>query len=177
MNLWRVTIEEQTGKVLGPLEAVTTPSPYISHLSFSHDGRRMLYSHVISGGNIQRLAFDPVGEKVVGQPVWITQGSRPTGITDLSPDAEWLAFDSQLDRQEDIFVVKRDGTGLRQLTDDSYRDRAPRWSPDGKRIAFFSDRSGKWEVWFIGADGSGLQQVTYRQTRLSTLSGRPTGLA
>jgi Tol biopolymer transport system component/serine/threonine protein kinase len=160
MNLWRAPIEQQTGKV-GPLEAVTTPSPYISHLSFSSDGRRMLYAHVISSGNIQRLAFDPVGEKVMGQPVWITQGSRPTFMTDLSPDMEWLAFDTQFDRQDDIFVVKRDGTGLRQLTDDSYKDRAPQWSPDGKLIAFFSDRSGKWDVWIIGADGSGLRQITY----------------
>jgi len=35
MNLWRVPIEEKTGKVLGPPEAITTPSPYIAHLSFS----------------------------------------------------------------------------------------------------------------------------------------------
>jgi Tol biopolymer transport system component len=49
---------------------------------------------------------------------------------------------------------------LRQLTDDPFKDRQPRWSPDGKRIAFFSDRTGKWEVWMINSDGSGLRQVT-----------------
>ncbi len=50
---------------------------------------------------------------------------------------------------------------MRQLTDDPFKDRQPRWSPDGKRIAFFSDRSGKWEIWTINSDGSGLKQLTY----------------
>ena len=33
-----------------------------------------------------------------------------------------------------------DGTGLRQLTDDAFKDRAPTFSPDGRRLAFHSDR-------------------------------------
>ena len=161
MNLWRVPIQEETGKVLGSPEAITTPSPYISHLSFSRDGRRMVYANVVTSGNLQRVGFDPLREIVVGQPVWITQGSRVAFVPHLSADGEWLAFDTQTDKQEDIFVVRRDGTGMRQLTDDAYKDRAPRWSPDGKRIVFFSDRTGKWEIWMINADGSGLQQITH----------------
>jgi eukaryotic-like serine/threonine-protein kinase len=125
MNLWRVPIEENTGKFLGPPEAVTTPSLYISHLSFSRDGRRMLYVHTVRSEYHQRVAFDPVREIVVGQTVRITQGSRQAFAPHLSTDGEWLVY-TQSDRQEDILVVRRDGTGLRQLTDDSYKDRAPR---------------------------------------------------
>ena len=33
MNLWRVPVEEQTGKVLGQPEPITTPSAYSEHLS------------------------------------------------------------------------------------------------------------------------------------------------
>jgi Tol biopolymer transport system component/predicted Ser/Thr protein kinase len=161
MNLWRVPIEEQTGKVLGQPEAVTTPSAYTGHLSFSHDGRRMAYANVVSRANLQQVGFDPNKETVTGQPVWITQGSRRAMAPDLSPDGEWLAFDSQGGQQEDLFVIRQDGTGLRQLTDDIYKDRKPNWSPDGKRIAFYSDRSGKWEIWTINSDGSGLHQLTY----------------
>jgi Tol biopolymer transport system component/tRNA A-37 threonylcarbamoyl transferase component Bud32 len=161
MNVWRVPIEEQTGKVLGPAEAVTTPSPYSAHLSFSLDGRRLAYSQIVRGANLQQVGFDPDTETVTGQPVWITQGSRWTNTPHLSPDGEWLAFDAQGGKQDDLFVIRRDGTGLRQLTDDPYKDRQPRWSPDGKRIAFFSDRSSKWEIWMINSDGSGLKQLTY----------------
>jgi Tol biopolymer transport system component len=161
MNLWRVPIEEQTGKVLSQPEAVTTPSAYTGHLSFSHDGRRMAYANVVSRANLQQVGFDPAKETVTRQPVWITQGSRWANTPDLSPDGEWLAFDSQGGQQDDLFVIRQDGTGLRQLTDDIYKERKPTWSPDGKRIAFFSDRSGKWEIWTISSDGSGLHQLTY----------------
>lgn len=74
------------------------------------------------------------------------------------------------DKQEDLFVMKTDGTGLRQLTNDSFFDRVPRWSPDGKRIAFFSNRSGRTEVWTINPDGSGLQQLTYASKSFVTTS-------
>lgn len=161
MNLWRVPIEEQTGKVLGPAEAVTTPSSYSAHLSFSLDGRRMVYSQILSRGNLQQVGFDPDKETVTGQPVWITQGSRWANTPNLSLNGEWLAFDSQRGKQDDLFVIRPDGTSLRQLTDDPYKDRQPRGSPDGKRIAFFSDRTGKWEIWMINSDGSGLKQLTY----------------
>ncbi len=161
MNLWRVPIEEQTGRVLGPAEAVTTPSPYSAHLSFSLDGRHLAYSQIVRSGNLQQVGFDPDKETVTGQPVWVTRGTRLASTPHLSPDGEWLAFDSQGNRQEDLFVIRRDGTSSRQLTDDLPKDRQPRWSPDGKRIAFFSDRSGKWEIWMINSDGSGLKQLTY----------------
>jgi Tol biopolymer transport system component len=128
---------------------------------FSLDGRRMVYSQILSRGNLQQVGFDPDKETVTGQPVWITQGSRWANTPHLSPDGEWLAFDSQRGKQDDLFVIRRDGTGLRQLTDDLHKDRQPRWSPDGKRIAFFSDRTGKWEIWTINSDGSGLKQLTY----------------
>jgi eukaryotic-like serine/threonine-protein kinase len=175
MNLWRVPIEEQTGKVLGPAEAVTTPSPYSAQLSFSLDGRRMVYSQILSRGNLQQVGFDPDKETITGQPVWITQGSRWANTPNLSPDGEWLAFDSQRGKQDDLFVIRHDGTSLRQLTDDLHKDRQPRWSPDAKRIAFFSDRTGKWEVWMINSDGSGLKQLTYTPGGASNPQWSPDG--
>jgi TolB protein len=79
---------------------------------------------------------------------------------DVSPDGSWLAFDAFGSGREDIFVIRTDGTGRRQLTDDPYRDRFPKWSPDGKKICFYSNRNGNYEIWTIETDGSGLQQLT-----------------
>ena len=160
MNLWRVPIEEKSGKVLGTPEPLTTPSAYSGRLSISSNGRRIAYAQTTSTSNIHRIGFDPSAGKAVGQSVPITQGSMQVSTPDLSPDGGRLAF-TKLGRQEDIFVVKTDGTELRQLTDDPHRDRGPRWSPDGKRIAFYSTRSGEYEAWAINPDGSALQQLTY----------------
>jgi Tol biopolymer transport system component len=67
--------------------------------------------------------------------------------------------------QEDIFVVRADGNGLRQLTNDVAQDRNPSWSPDSKTITFASNRtSDSHQIWTIGADGSGLQQITLNQS-------------
>jgi hypothetical protein len=158
MNLWRVPIEERSGRVLGAPEPITTPSPYSGYLSFSRDGTLLAYADVISSTEPQKIGFDAVKEKSVGQslPVTIPAGA---GLLSPSPDGRWLAFVSGRN-QDDIFVVRTDGTELRQLTDDTYRDMNPRWFPDSKTILFYSNRSGRYQVWTINADGSGLSQLT-----------------
>ncbi len=170
MNLWRVAIEESSGKVLGQPEPITTPSAYSGFMSFSRLGNRMSYVQVITRNNLQQVAFDPERERTVGASFWITHGSQIATNPSLSPDGEWFVFDSVGDKKEDLFIIKRDGTGLRQLTNDAYKDRAPSWSPDGKKIVFFSDRSSRYDTWTINPDGSGLQQVTLTKERGTQLS-------
>jgi Tol biopolymer transport system component len=121
----------------------------------------LLYVRQETQKNLQRIAFDPVREKIVGDPVWITSSARQATFPALSPDGEWLTFCSIGDKQEDIFIARRDGSEVRNLTDDTPKDRTPRWSPDGRQLAFFSDRGGRWEVWLINADGTGLRQLTH----------------
>jgi TolB protein len=74
---------------------------------------------------------------------------RPTGGTthiqnwtpSWSPDGSRLAFASTRSGNVDIWVVKGDGSGLRQLTTHPGADQTPTWSPNGSLIAFTSDRS------------------------------------
>jgi Tol biopolymer transport system component/serine/threonine protein kinase len=162
MNLWRVRVEEATGRVAGQPESVTTPSTYAQHVSFSRDGRRAAYVNLVSSTNIYKAAFNPYKEQVTGAAVAVTQGFKHTTAPDLSPDGGWFAYGTQGEKQEDIYVVDRDGAlPPRRLTDDAAKDRNPRWSPDGERVAFYSDRSGKYEIWTVRRDGSDLRQLTH----------------
>lgn len=162
MNLWRVAINEKTGAVTGPLESITTPSPYAQHLSFSHDGRQAVYVSQVSSKHILKADFDPDSAVLTSEPVAITQGFKHTAQPNLSPDGEWFVYSTQGDKQEDLFIIDKDGLGApRQLTDDHFKDRHPRWSPDGNRIVFYSDRGGTYEAWTINRDGSGLKQLTF----------------
>jgi Tol biopolymer transport system component len=162
MNLWRVRIEERSGSVKGSPESITTPSPFAQHLSFSRDGRRAVYVSQVSSRNILKAEFNPDTATLTAQPIAVTKGFKHTSQPNLSPDGEWFVYSTQGDKQEDLFIIDKDGaTGPRQLTDDSFRDRHPRWSPYGTRIVFYSDRSGSYEAWTINRDGSGLQRMTF----------------
>ena len=157
MNLWRVSIDEQSGRILGQPEAITTPSPHSGPFSISRDGTRIAYVEVLDATNIQTVGFDPARETIVSEPRWITQGpTRQASYPDLSPNGEWLTF-----HDDGIFLVKSDGTGLRQLTNDVHQERYPRWSPDGRRIAFLSNRGGEYDIWLINADGGASQRLTW----------------
>lgn len=161
MSFWRVAIEEETGHVLSEPEPVGTQSKYSRHLGFSRDGRRMIYVQTDNQSNIQAADFDARAEKVVGEPRWVTRGDRVVVRPELSPDGRQFVMRVPRRTQDDIALVNRDGTNWRDLTDDKYFDRYPRWSPDGKRVAFMSDRSGIYEIWTIDAEGTNLRQLTY----------------
>jgi serine/threonine protein kinase/Tol biopolymer transport system component len=167
MNLWRVPIDESSGRVRGPLEPVTTSSEWSGLPSLSRDGRRILYATNESKARLARAALDPGTLKVSGPLEPVIQGARGIRSCDVSPDGQWLAFHSTLP-QEDLFVIRTDGTGLRQLTDDAFRDRYPRWSPDGTRLLFQSDRGERGEIWMLRRDGSALQPLTHTTGRSPT---------
>ena len=160
MNLWKVPIDETSGKPLGPPAPVTLPAGWAGPVSASRDGRHVVYEALTTLPGIQRVPFDPIAGKVTGPAVDIFRSSLPMLPFEISPDGAWIAFASSGSRQ-DLFLMRTDGTGLRQLTDDPYRDRNVGWTPDGQRIFFMSDRGGgKYETWSIRPDGSDLTQVT-----------------
>ncbi len=57
-----------------------------------------------------------------------------------SPDSTRIAFMSRREGQSDIFVMRRDGSGQTNLTNNPAEDMDPAWSPAGNRIAFISTR-------------------------------------
>jgi TolB protein len=77
-----------------------------------------------------------------------------------SPDGSKLAFTSNRDGNSEIYVVNRDGSGMRRLTNNPAIDVTPTWSPTGNQIAFTSDRTGTPQIWIMNADGSELRKIT-----------------
>ncbi len=160
MNLWRVAIDEESGETLGPPEPITTSVTILAHMSVSGDGRSIAYSSILVTQNIQRHSVDPSTAMPIGEPSWVTTGSRRWVSPDPSRDGEQVVFYSLTQPEGHIYVAGTDGTGLRRVTGDSAIDRVPRWSPEGDWIAFSSTRSGQIELWKIRPDGSDLTQLT-----------------
>ncbi|MFZ2490658.1 MAG: protein kinase [Thermoanaerobaculia bacterium] len=157
MNIWRIPIDAD-GTAGGPPEPATRSAFWCGHPSITRDGKTLAFSTRSNEGAVFKIHIDRA-TLTLGRPESVLAGSRRILSPVPSPDGKWVAL-STLGIQEDLFIVRSDGTGLRQITNDAYRDRVPRWSPDGKQLIFHSDRAGKYTLWTIRLDGSGLRQVT-----------------
>jgi dipeptidyl aminopeptidase/acylaminoacyl peptidase len=56
---------------------------------------------------------------------------------------------------EDIWVMRFDGSEKRQLTTNGSIDRYPMFSPDAKWVYFMSNRGGRWAIWRIQGPEAG----------------------
>jgi Tol biopolymer transport system component/serine/threonine protein kinase len=157
MNLWRIGIDERSGETQGPPEPVRAPATFVAHLSFSRDGRSLVYASTLTTQTLEVLDFDPATARI-GGAVPLTRSVRAFANPRVSPDRQWIV--GSRESPEDIVLVRMDGSDQRLVTDDPHRDRVPRWSPDGSRVAFYSNRSGKYEIWSVKPDGSDLERLT-----------------
>jgi eukaryotic-like serine/threonine-protein kinase len=100
MNLWRVGIDEKTGKVLGKPQPVTAPSRWVGHMSIAADGRRMVYASADETSIVESVAFDPVGGHVAGEPAPLLAGALLVREIGISPDGKWISFSSRGTRED-----------------------------------------------------------------------------
>jgi len=158
MNLWRRRIDEDTGRPLGGPEPVTAGGGWNASLSIARTGQ-IVYSGASNFYSVVLYPFDAGQGKLLDEPKTVLSGSREIWEARPSPDGRWLAVKVR-DSQEDILVMRSDGTGARRVTNDRFKDRQIHWAPDSDRIYFFSDRTGRYEEWRVRQDGSGLEQIT-----------------
>lgn len=99
----------------------------------------------------------------------------------VSPDGAWVAFvrqgrdEHQNKTTHSIWLVRPDGSDLRQFTSGSAGDYAPRWSPDGTKLAFVSDRGGKPQIYVMPRDGGEALPLTYMLNGASAPAWSPDG--
>jgi TolB protein len=78
----------------------------------------------------------------------------------LSPDGTRMVFIRIIEGREQLFAMKADGTGERQLTRDDADHEDPAWSPDGRKVAFIRIGDGRQVVAIMNPDGTGIETVT-----------------
>ena len=89
-----------------------------------------------------------------------TKGAGQNWLPVFSPDGTRIAFTSNRDGNPEIYVMNRDGSDLRRLTNNPEIDSTPTWSPTGTQIAFASGRSGTPQIYVVGVDGAGLRRIS-----------------
>lgn len=78
---------------------------------------------------------------------WAAPGSPATG------QAPRLAYVSGAPGHAQIFTIRADGTGRRQITHGPGESVSPSWSPDGRRLAFVARRNGGSRIVVASVDG------------------------
>ena len=128
----------------------------------NRDGDDEIYSMRADGGRLVQLTANSEGGRSV-EPDWSPDGTRSL-ISDRSPawspDGTRIAFTSNRDGNDEIYVMDTDGSRVTRLTDNDASDRDPVWSPDGARIAFSSNRDGDREIYTVAAEGGHLRRIT-----------------
>jgi len=87
----------------------------------------------------------------------------------------WLAFQSNRDGSDDIFIMDASGNGVRNLTANTAADRHPDWSADGLRITFASDRGGNNDIYAMDNNGEHIRNLTNNSANDNSPDWSPDG--
>jgi Tol biopolymer transport system component len=148
--------EEKKGlplKAERKIEFTTDEGTWLS-LDISPDGRTIVFELI---GDLYTLPIEG------GQAKLISGGMAFDSQPRFSPDGKWIAFISDREGGENIWIIHPDGTGVKQVSKDPKNEFAsPSWAPDGKYI-FVSKAPfgiGANEIWMYHVDGGTGVQIT-----------------
>ncbi len=127
------------------------------NLTFFTDGLRTLT--LTYGGDATYDGSTGTGTHIVGDFTFTDFAYLP-GIFSPGNALKQLAFVSDRDGNDEIYIMNEDGSDLFRLTRSPGRDGSPAWSPDGQWLAFFSERDGDADIYVIRANGTGLRKLT-----------------
>jgi TolB protein len=88
------------------------------------------------------------------QPTWLDD----SGL--FSTDDEHIAFTSNRDGNQEIYLVLLDGTQQTNISNHPAEDFSPKGTHSGDRIVFVSTRDGSQDVFIMYADGSSQGNLT-----------------
>ncbi len=139
--------------------------------AWSPDGAQIAYIAASGGGDGQVYLIDARSAGAEATPQQVTHDAFAHWTLRWSPDGASIAFTASQSGNEAVFVMRTDGSRMRQLTASGEDSWGPVWSPDGRRIAFATNRDGHAEIYVMRADGS--EQVNLTRNPEADNDGLP----
>jgi TolB protein len=125
--------------------------------AWSSDGRAIAFSSYVRG--VPDIFIANIYQGTPPENPLRTKGEE-NFLPVFSPDGTRIAFQSNRDGNAEIYVMNRDGSGLRRVTNHPAIDATPTWSPSGAQLAFTSDRTGSPQIYVVDVDGLNLRPLT-----------------
>ena len=136
------------------LEPVTLTITYDEGLVPSEGDESGLRIHKLVDGvwsQVEGSVADPAAN-AVSAPL---NGFSVYAVLATSVPREYrMAFVSNVDGDDEIYVRSSDRADVLRITDNGVGDDSPDWSPDGRHLVFSSARGGEFDIWVMEADGS-----------------------
>ncbi len=165
--------KEKKGLPLKPdrkIEFTTDEGTWLS-LDVSPDGKTIVFELL---GDIYTLPIEGGEAKLIDGGMAFDSQPR------FSPDGKWIAFISDREGSENVWIMHPDGTEPKQVSKDPNNPFAsPSWSPDGKYI--FVSKAGfgitAYEIWMYHVDGgAGIQITKAKPTPTTPRKERPNAM-
>ena len=129
--------------------------------SVSPDGKQIAWARDAGDGSGFNIYVQPADEPPGVGEQFVVGSLKDDTQPSWSPDSKKIAFESNQDGNDEIYLVDTNGNNQKRLTFDQRSDGAPAFSPDGKKIAFQSNRDGNLEIYVMNAlDGSNQTRLT-----------------
>jgi Tol biopolymer transport system component len=152
------TLEWVTATVR-PLLASTAVGTDVFSPSLARRGDVLLFHSGRDKSALMRATFQDTGTLVL--TTLLRDGAANYHAT-LSPDEQWLAYDSDVDGTRAVYVARADGREPRKISGHGH-GAVPRWSPDGGHVAFIKAESARprvWNVWVADLSTGTLSRVS-----------------
>jgi serine/threonine-protein kinase len=129
-------------------------------VSVARDGRRLVYSDFEERSNVYSMPIPERGPVSVRDAEPVTRGNQVIEDMGLSRDGHWLAFDSDLSGNHDIYRMRLPDGEPERLTEDEAEEFWPTWSADGSEIVFHGFPGGRRHLFLMSSDGRDRRQIT-----------------